>query len=102
MGWEILRGVGVGNVCISSLATLGPFTVRHDEKHCTIRISDDVIVVTGGRGEDHVTEYHLIDGKGTVLPPLSQQRYDHACGIYQNPGGQQVGRLLILIMMRFF
>ena len=77
----------------------GPFNVRHGGFHCTIQISPDVVVVTGGCwdlqshdgcSEDYVTEYQLIDGKETLLTPLVRSRYAHACGVYQDGGGQQV------------
>ena len=69
----------------------GPFTVRHESSHCTIQISADIIVVTGGHGtEDYVTQYQLADGNETPLTSMGQPRYDHACGVYQDPSGQQV------------
>ena len=38
----------------------GPFEVTHGMLHCTIQLSADVIVLTGGLGtEELVTEYHL-------------------------------------------
>ena len=72
-------------------ASPGPFTVRHDELHCTMKISEEVIVVTGGRNtEDLVTEYQLTDGRETALTPLTVGRLAHACGIYKDADGQQV------------
>ena len=77
----------------------GPFTTRHGGFHCTIQISPDVVVVTGGCwdlqshdgcSEDYVTEYQLNDGKETPLTPLVRSRYAHACGVYQDAAGQQV------------
>ena len=73
----------------------GPFTVRHESSHCTIQISADIIVVTGGHGtEDYVTQYQLADGNETPLTSMGQPRYDHACGVYQDPSGQQVSKRL--------
>ena len=73
-------------------ASPGPFTVRHDEWHCTMKISEEVIVVTGGRNtEDLVTEYQLADGRETALTPLTVGRFAHACGVYKDADGQQVG-----------
>merc|ERR1719356_1413089 len=45
-------------------ASPGPFTVRHGPAHCTMKISEEVIVVTGGAYGtfDLVTEYQLTDG----------------------------------------
>ena len=50
------------------------------------------IVVTGGEETlDYVTSYHLTDnGNETSLTPMSQGRYVHACGVYQDAGGKQV------------
>ena len=73
----------------------GPFTVRHGWSHCTMQISDNTIVVTGGRyTKDIVTQYHLDDGNETSLTPLGQPRSDHACGVYQDLDGQQVSKRL--------
>ena len=75
----------------------GPFQVRHGPGHCTIQLSADLIVVTGGDGtESYVTEYQLItgnNGKETPLTPMSQARYGHACAVYQGAAGQQVRRV---------
>merc|ERR1712037_102317 len=38
-----------------------------------------------------VTSYQLTgNGDETPLTPMNQGRYDHACGVYQDAGGQQV------------
>ena len=72
-------------------ASPGPFTVRHGRDHCTMKISEEVIVVTGGSAtEDLVTEYQLSDGSETALTPLAGERYAHACGVYHHTDGQQV------------
>ena len=74
-----------------SVASPGPFTVRHREGHCTMRISEEVIVVTGGElTDDLVTEYQLTDGRETALTPMTQRRYEHACGVYKDANGEQV------------
>ena len=74
-----------------SAAQPGPFTVRHMYDHCTIQISADIIVVTGGDGtEDYVTQYQLNDSNATNLTSLAQPRRAHACGVYQDADGQQV------------
>ena len=74
-----------------SAARQGPFTVGHGHDHCTIQLSADIIVVTGGAYTWHyVTEYQLADGKETILTSLQQPRYTHACGFYQETGGNQV------------
>ena len=77
-----------------SPAQEGPFTVRHGMEHCTIQLSDDVIVVTGGSPltEDFVTQYHLTDGTETPLTSMEQPRSGHACGAYHDIGGQQVSK----------
>ena len=74
----------------------GPFDVRHGGgNHCTIQLSSDLIVLTGGDGiGDYVTEYNLSsNGDETPLTPMNQGRSGHACGVYQDAGGQQVRRL---------
>ena len=73
----------------------GPFEIRHEERHCTIQVSSDTIVVTGGSGTwDYVTSYKLATGGNeTPLTPMKQGRRNHACGVYQDAGGQQVRRL---------
>ena len=81
----------------------GPFHVRHRYGHCTVQVSADVIVVTGGGWgwlpsvhptEDYVTEYKLTgDGNETPLTPMRHSRAQHACGVYQGAGGQQVRRV---------
>ena len=81
-----------------SPAQPGPFTVRHGSSHCTIQISDTVIVVTGGYDTfnyyvlNYVTQYQLDDGSETALTPLGAPRMDHACGVYQDTVGQQVSK----------
>ena len=79
-----------------SAAHQGPFTVRHGRDHCTLQISDDIIVVTGGVNTDnYATQYNLTDGTEIPLTPLLEQgRRTHACGVYQNPDGQQVSKSL--------
>ena len=78
-----------------SAAHQGPFIVKHGESHCTVQISDDTIVVTGGfRTEDYVTQYQLTDGTETPLTSLGQPRRGHACGVYQDLSGQQVSKRL--------
>ena len=71
----------------------GLFHVRNS--HCTIQLSSDLELLTGGAGTyDWVTSYHLSgNGDETPLTPLNQGRWDHACGVYQDAGGQQVRRL---------
>ena len=66
--------------------------MRHGYRHCTIQLSVDLIVVTGGYETfDFVTEYQLTgDGKETPLTPMQQGRLGHACGVYQDVAGQKV------------
>ena len=73
----------------------GPFDVRHGYAHCTIQLYSNLIVVTGGAYTyDFVTSYQLTgNGDETPLTPLNQGRRNHACGVYQDAGGQQVRRL---------
>ena len=71
----------------------GPFEVRHGSSHCTIQVSSDLIVVTGGYDtEEYVTEYDKLTGDTleTPLNGMKGPRYAHACAVYQAAGGQQV------------
>jgi hypothetical protein len=63
--------------------------------HCSIQLSADTIVLTGGGGtESLVTEHSGLGTGGEVttreLPALLTPRFDHACGVY-TVGGTQVG-----------
>ena len=71
---------------------IGPWIARHGHSHCTIQVSSDLIVVTGGSGTyDYVTEYQLTgDATETVMTSLINGRREHACGVYREAGGQQV------------
>ena len=73
----------------------GPFDIRHSRYHCTLQISNEIIIVTGGRDtESYVTEYQLSgDGNETPLSPLTKGRRGHACGVYRGAGGEQVRRV---------
>ena len=73
----------------------GPFDIRHGFSHCTLQISNEIIIVTGGvYTESYVTEYHLTgNGNETPLSPLTEPRYGHACGVYRGAGGEQVRRV---------
>ena len=74
----------------------GPFRVLNGPHHCTIQLSDDIVVLTGGVNyvENYVTQYHLSDGTKTALTPLGRPRESHACGVYQDAGGKQVSKRL--------
>merc|ERR1712156_674134 len=79
-------------------ASPGPFTVRHGSSHCTMKISEEVIVVTGGDSTyDLVTEYRLSDGRETALTPLTEGREGPACGVYQDADAQQVSGEVLLV-----
>ena len=73
----------------------GPCDIRHGQLHCTLQISNEIIIVTGGEDtESYVTEYHLSgDGNETPLSPLTTGRLYHACGVYRGAGGEQVRRV---------
>ena len=73
-------------------AQIGPWLVRHGRSHCTIQVSSDLIVVTGGEYTfDYVTEFQLTnDATETVMTPMTNGRSGHACAIYREAGGQQV------------
>jgi len=70
----------------------GPFDVRHGQSHCTLQVSSELILLTGGRDTyDYVTSYQITgNGDETPLTPMNRGRYAHACGVYQDAGGQQV------------
>ena len=74
-----------------SPAQPGPFDISHGAHHCTIQVSPDVIVVTGGLGtERSVTEYQMT-GNGDERPLTSMTpKSNHACGVYADADGQQV------------
>ena len=79
-----------------SPAEQGSFTVRHGgQDHCTIQISDIIIVMTGGFStETLVTEYQLDNGKETPLTSMiGDGRESHACSVYKDADGQQVRKL---------
>ena len=71
---------------------IGPWVVRHGRDHCTIQVSSDLIVVTGGvDADDYVTEYQLNgNATETEMTALITGRRRHACGVYREAGGQQV------------
>ena len=77
----------------------GPFDIRHGPAHCTVQISNEIIIVTGGYwGQDgsgsFVIEYHLSgDGNETPLSPMIKERSGHACGVYRGAGDEQVRRV---------
>ena len=73
----------------------GPFEIRHGGLHCTLQISNEMIIVTGGlRTGSYVTEYHLSgNGNETPLSPTIKGRESHACGVYRGAGGEQVRRV---------
>ena len=67
----------------------GPFTVRNPYSHCTIQLSPDLIVVTGGWSQSaYVTEYQLTTGAQRILTNLNSGRSEHACGVYHDAGQQ--------------
>ena len=82
----------------------GPFDVRHEYRHCTIQLSADLIVVTGGYETfDFVTEYQLTgNGNETPLTSMRQGRLGHACAVYQDVAGQQVIIVLVFVIVIVF
>jgi len=80
----------------------GPFDVRHGEAHCTIQLSSNLLVITGGDrvAQDGtglagignlVTSYNMNgNGEETPLTSMNQGRWHHACGVYRDAGGHQV------------
>ena len=87
----------------TSPAKREPFSIRHGLDHCTIKTSADVIVVTGGYCSDvfcheMVTQYQIHDGTETILTPMGQPRYHHACGVYLDANNQQVSKMFCSIV----
>ena len=79
---------------VGSPSQPGPFNVRHGNAHCTIKLSSDSILLTGGAGtEEEVTIYNITTGDENRLNGMRQGRAQHACGVYQDAAGRQVGRL---------
>ena len=71
----------------------GPFYIYYiGNQHCTIQVSSDLILVTGGFGNyDQVTKYQLTgNASRTVMTPLNVGRFEHACGVYWDADGQRV------------
>ena len=76
----------------------GSFHNRHGYHHCTIQVSPDTIVVTGGTVDDYpgssypgtgnveifVSEYKLTDGTYSFVPNLPKPLWKHACGSYRD------------------
>ena len=112
-----IGGVDLSNIILNSTEVIpidgsstspGPITVRHGPQHCAMKISEDVVVLTGGQAKeevggawstldqwtnvvlDLVTEYRLDDGKETALTPMTQRRRLHACGAYKDTDNRQV------------
>jgi len=63
--------------------------------HCTIQISLDVVVLTGGilpRTNNLVTELSNLGSSWQAvtraLPPLTVGRWEHACGVYKTVDGE--------------
>ena len=76
-------------ISLDGSASQNGFTIRHNYRHCTIQLSPDLIVVTGGHSyRYYVTEYNLTTGAERTLTRLNQGRQYHACGVYHNAGQQ--------------
>ena len=56
--------------------------------------------MSGGEGTgEYVTLYKLTgDGDETPLTSMNQGRRGHACAVYQDAGGQQVGFTIMFMM----
>ena len=63
---------------------IGPLSIRHGQGHCTIMLSDERMVITGGSGtEKFVTQYEDYgSGHEISLSPMGKERTYHACGVY--------------------
>jgi len=62
--------------------------------HCSIRVSNSSMLLTGGRvvntATNLVTSHNLETGEVAELPGLIASRYHHACGSYHLPNLQMV------------
>ena len=72
--------------------------------HCSIQVSQTVIVLTGGAAMDSlVTEYSDIQLGQEVtireLPTLNFGRSHHACGLYETEGSQVLSELCLETVM---
>ena len=71
------------------------FSVRHDEGHCTIKISEEVIMVTGGyQTED---KYQLTNGRESISQSVSQSVSQSYFKMSQQPQPEFFWHLLHMI-----
>ena len=91
-GWESFRG--------GALQLLG----NHGKGHCTIKVSPDVIVVTGGWNGKSPSwtsrSYNLGTGAETNVGKMFVRRYMHACGVYEDTSHRQVRTVSFLFLLR--
>ena len=84
----------------------GPFqlTGNHGKGHCTIKVSPDVIVVTGGWNGKIPSwtsrSYNLGTGAETNVGKMFVRRYMHACGVYEDASHRQVRTVSFLFLLR--
>ena len=72
----------------------GPFKSRllHGHDHCSIQMSEDTFIMTGGSNSERVVTKYTMNGENEFLPVLHQGRSNHACGSYRQ-GDNQVSFL---------
>ena len=82
----------------------GPFESRllHGHGHCSIQMSEDTFIMTGGRNSERVVTKYTMNGENEneFLPVLHQGRLNHACGSYQQ-GDNQVSFLFYPVFNGF-
>ena len=59
----------------------GPFQSVNGWGHCSIKISEDTFIMTGGDDTERGVTKCTMNGECEILPVLQQGRTDHACGI---------------------
>ena len=74
----------------------GPFQSVNGWGHCSIKISEDTFIMTGGDDTERGVTKCTMNGECEILPVLQQGRTDHACGSYWQ-GDQQVSFFLSCI-----
>ena len=75
-----------------SAAFEGPFKIRHSWDHCTIQISEDIFILTGGRYTSNLVTEYTMTGKERQMSSLLLGRAGHACSTYYNQGTQDQAR----------
>ena len=80
---------GAGNIVTTELVPVdgssafkGPFEIQHGWDHCTIQVSEDTLVLTGGRYTTSMVTENTMEGNKRNMTNLLQGRAGHACSMY--------------------